>query len=80
MSLANLIRYWEKGLKMGCPAKKNPVFMREQKNLIGGTLFLFLFVAVFHACFPFMFVFLLYVIATLPDSSSPGPDLVQFPQ
>jgi hypothetical protein len=63
---------------MGCPAKKNPVFIREKKNLIVGTLFPFyLFVvAVFHACFPLMFVFLLYVIAMLPDSFSPGTDLV----
>ena len=26
---------------MGCPAKKNPVFIREKKNLIVGTLFPF---------------------------------------
>lgn len=39
---------------MGCPAKKNPVFIREKKNLIVGTLFLFFLfvVAVFSCLFP----------------------------
>lgn len=63
---------------MGYPAKKNPVlviYQVEEKFDRWKTFFLFAFVCVIRACLEFMFVFLLYVIASLPDSFSPGPDL-----